>query len=207
MDEYKLFARIYDPVLHFVLHKIRKKVLTEINRLNPHSVIDICCGTGNQLKYLKKHGYTNIAGIDISDDMLKQVNKGKEHINCAKKDAVATGYPENSFDAGIISFALHEKPVDISKAILDEARRIIKPGGHLLIADYVFSNRTNPFIRTAIHVVERIAGKSHYKNFSHYLQNGGMSQLMSPDSPTQEYLFHGGATRLRIYSLADNNAK
>jgi demethylmenaquinone methyltransferase/2-methoxy-6-polyprenyl-1,4-benzoquinol methylase len=201
MDHYKLLAGVYDPLLHVALRKIRKRVVDLAERLQPGQIIDICCGTGNQLKYLKKHGFQNITGVDISDAMLKQAGKGKLKIQCGNEDATDMSFDSDSFDMGIISLALHEKPYELAQQILNESQRVIRPGGHLIVVDYVFDQHTSPFIRLPVHIAEKIAGRDHYKHFREYLEYGGMDKLMNYRRFDEEYRFHRGATMLRIYRI------
>lgn len=201
MDEYKIFARIYDPVLHAVLHKIRKKVVGVVQQYNPSCIIDICCGTGNQLKYLKRSGFYNVTGIDLSRSMLQQTEKGKEKVKCDEQDATELKFQENSFDLGIISFALHEKPYEVARKIIDEARRVIQPDGHLIVVDYTFENKPRFPVKTAIRIVEKFAGKDHHRHFKHYISYGGMNKLLKNFNLEKEYRFHGGATSLRVYQV------
>lgn len=201
MDEYKIFARIYDPVLYVVLHRIRKKVVEVVRSCNPSSIIDICCGTGNQLKYLKKSGFHNVTGIDLSQSMLQQVEKGGEQVKCDKQDATELRFNDDSFDMGIISFALHEKPLDVAGKILDEARRVIQPGGHLIVVDYTFENGAKLHVKLAIRIVERFAGREHYRFFKNYIKYGGMDQLIRGCNLVKEFRFHAGATSMRLYQV------
>jgi len=201
MDHYKLLAGIYDPILHIALNKIRKQVVQTIDSIQPDSIIDICCGTGNQLKYLKKHGFDNITGVDISESMLNQAGKGKEKVTCKNQDATRLSYSNDQFDVGIISLALHEKPIETATKILDEAFRVIKPGGYLMLVDYVFDEKTHPWIKIPVHVVERFAGKDHYKYFREYLRYGGMDKLTDSREFEKEYRFHKGATMMRLYRI------
>lgn len=199
MDEYSFFARIYDPFLYLVLHKIRKQVVEIVKHYKPHSIIDICCGTGNQLKYLKKQGFNNITGVDISRSMLQQAKKGKENIQCKNQDASQMDFSNDSFDMGIISFALHEKPYDVTLKIINETSRIVSPNGHIIIVDYLFNNQVKFPLRYAIHFVEKLAGKYHYRYFRNYLQYGGLDHLMKNYLLKEDYLFHQGATGIRVY--------
>ena len=201
MDHYRLLAGIYDPILHFPLRKIRNRVVRTVKTLQPESIIDICCGTGSQLKYLKRNGFDNITGVDISESMLKQVNKGNEKIHCDKQDATELTHSNDVFDLAIISLALHEKPYHIAGKILEEAYRVVKPGGHLLLIDYVFDEKTHPLIKIPVHIAERLAGKDHYKHFREYLQFGGMDKLMDYREFEKENRFHKGASLLRLYSV------
>jgi hypothetical protein len=53
----------------------------------------------------------------------------------------------------------------------------------------------------AIHAVEKLAGKEHYRHFKRYIQFGGMDHLMEGCSFTKEFRFHQKATGIRIYAL------
>jgi demethylmenaquinone methyltransferase/2-methoxy-6-polyprenyl-1,4-benzoquinol methylase len=199
MDEYKRFAWLYDLVLYPVIRKVRKRISEIIRKHNAESIIDICCGTGDQLKYLRKQGYRNITGVDISQSMLKQANKGQTKAECYNQDASALRFDADSFDAGIIGYALHEKPIDTAKKILKEAKRVIKPGGLLIILDYNQEQNAPFYTRAMVHFIERFAGKSHYKNFRQYQKEGGLNALMNSQTPINNYKFHGGITLLHVY--------
>jgi 2-polyprenyl-3-methyl-5-hydroxy-6-metoxy-1,4-benzoquinol methylase len=47
----------------------------KLRRFLPHDksakILDVACGSGHFLYFLKKEGYTNIHGIDLSDDQLE----------------------------------------------------------------------------------------------------------------------------------------
>jgi demethylmenaquinone methyltransferase/2-methoxy-6-polyprenyl-1,4-benzoquinol methylase len=201
MEEYKLLAPVYDPLLHLVMHRVRRKVVQIVQDLKAEQIIDICCGTGSQLKYLKRHGFDKIIGVDLSRSMLNQAEKGSSRVSCDQMDASAMNFRDNRFDLGIISFALHEKPFAVARQIVNEATRVVHNEGHLLVVDYMFDARARLSARSAIHVVERLAGKNHYKYFRQYLKNGGPDHLL-PDYPVkEEYRFHGQATGIRVYTL------
>lgn len=201
MDEYKLLAPLYDPLLLLVMHRVRKKVTHIVKKLPHHNIIDICCGTGNQLKYLKRAGFSEVTGVDISRSMINQARKGKNNVSCAEQDATSMYFNDNTFDLGIISFALHEKPEHVAREIISEASRIIHPRGHLIIVDYLFKGQVSLPARITIHLVERLAGKQHYRHFKRYLKYGGMDHLMKAYTRKEEYRFHANATGIRLYAM------
>lgn len=92
-------------------------------------LIDLGCGTGLAGEALTALGYKNIDGVDFSTRMLA-VAKTR---NCYGKLSIAdlnagTGIPENSYAAAVSIgvFGQHVLP-----AALDEAIRIVEPGGIL----------------------------------------------------------------------------
>ena len=72
-SDYDFIAKIYDPVLYIVLKPIRIAVKNVLLKYREKSIIDLCCGTGNQLKLLSKNGFKNLHCLDISNSMLEPV--------------------------------------------------------------------------------------------------------------------------------------
>ena len=96
-------------------------------------VLDVGCGTGTVLKTISENHNINGHGIDVEPKML-EIAVGK----CPQMDirlcsCDATPYAENSFDALIACMAYHHFPD--KTAFGNEARRILKTGGELYIAD------------------------------------------------------------------------
>ena len=178
--EYSLSAKLYDPLLHLAVSPIRQAILFELYDYKRKAILDLCCGTGNQMKLLARNGFTNLHCLDLSPAMLKIAQKGEHSINIYERDATVTGFDNGRFDAAIISFALHEKERSIRERLLTEAHRILKPAGRLLIVDYVFDDRTKLLARYAISLVEWFAGGDHYLNFKDYITSGGLPNLVDP---------------------------
>ena len=65
MSDYRIIAPFYDWVLYPFMRGIRQDVLGMVKEINPERIIDICCGTGDQLRLLKQHGF-DAFGIDMS---------------------------------------------------------------------------------------------------------------------------------------------
>ncbi|MBC8402331.1 MAG: class I SAM-dependent methyltransferase [Candidatus Marinimicrobia bacterium] len=179
-DNYSLTAKLYDPLLHMAIRPIRQAVLQELADNQQDAIVDLCCGTGNQMKLLTHNGFTDLHCVDLSPEMLAIAKQGDYPINIYERDATATGFDNGRFDADIISFALHEKERSIRARLLTEAHRILKPVSRLLIVDYVFDDRTKLSARYAISLVEWIAGDDHYLNFKDYITNGGLPNLVDP---------------------------
>ena len=180
-SNYNLMAKIYDPILYLPLKQIRIKVMNELLKYKEKVILDLCCGTGNQIKLLSKHGFRNLYCLDISDSMLEIAKRSNSSIKIYNEDAIKTSFDNASFDVVIISFAIHEKDRNTQQALIDEAYRIIKKDGFMLVVDYVFDNKTTKFGRIVISMIERIAGREHYINFKSYIQNDGLLSLIEKD--------------------------
>ena len=76
MDTENAFtAKIYDPILYFALKNIRQEIIRLIPNHNLR-ILDLCCGTGDQLKKLSDAGFNHLTGVDLSTEMLKVARKG-----------------------------------------------------------------------------------------------------------------------------------
>jgi len=174
-------AKIYDPIFYLALKPIRIAVMNELLKYKEKIILDLCCGTGNQIKLLSKHGFRNLSCLDISDSMLKIAKRGNSSIKIYKEDATKTNFDNAWFDIVILSFAIHEKDRNTQQALINEAHRIIKKDGFMLVVDYIFDNKTTKFSKILIRLIEKIAGGEHDRNFKNYIQNKGLLSLIKKD--------------------------
>lgn len=180
-EDYDFSATIYDPVLYLALNPIRFAVMNELLPYKDKSILDLCCGTGNQLKVLSKNGFKNLHCLDLSKAMLKVAQKGEYPIEIYTEDATKTSFGDAVFDIVIISFAIHEKDRKTQERLVEEAHRLIKKDGIVLIVDYVFDHKTTKLGRMGIRLIERLAGGEHYRNFKGYIENNGLESLIKAD--------------------------
>jgi len=181
-SDYDFVAKLYDPLLYIFLRSIRKKVMNELQDYKEQSIIDLCCGTGNQLKILAKNQFKSLHCLDLSPSMLQVAKKTPfNHIKYYHEDATKTSFENETFDIAIISFAIHEKDRETQEKFLNEAYRIIKNKGILLIVDYDYDQQTPGFVKGFINLIERIAGKEHYRNYKNFIKNNGLSSLIKED--------------------------
>ena len=80
-DNYSLSARLYDPLLYLPMRSIRKAVLQELVNNQQDAIVDLCGGTGNQLKLLARNGFTDLHCVDLSPEMLAIAKDGNNLIN------------------------------------------------------------------------------------------------------------------------------
>lgn len=179
MKEYiNLTARFYDPLLRGALRPLRRAMMKKMQANKEMDVLDMCCGTGNQLIYLAQNGFTKLHGLDLSEDMLTIGKKTNHPIHFYLEDAANTSFADASFDFIMISLALHEKDYMIQKNVLMEIARLIRPDGYVFIADFLFDQKTSLWSKTVISLIEKISGGEHYQNFKNYIRRGGMAHVV-----------------------------
>ncbi|MCF8129692.1 MAG: class I SAM-dependent methyltransferase [Deltaproteobacteria bacterium] len=191
MNEYSFIAPVYDILLFPFLWNIRHRVLKIVTEVKPERIIDLCCGTGSQLRLLKRNGF-HVVGIDLSESMLKVAKRGVNAPDCFLRDATATNFESEAFDFAMITFSLHETGWKNAHAILDEVQRILKPGGHVMIVDYALGKGAPKMVDRVIGWIEFLAGKSHHGNFIHYKQSGGLDVLLENKSLSPVFTIYKG---------------
>jgi len=191
MEEYQYTAKIYDPLLSPFMRPIRNKITALVKQYRYKSILDVCCGTGEQLKLLKKHGFEG-EGVDLSDAMLRVALQGKDTVLCKREDATQMQYEHDKFDLVMTTFALHEKNHSSARSIVKEMVRVAVEGGDILIVDYELSEKTSLFSKSLIYLIEWIAGGEHYRNFKSYIKKGGLSTLLSGVELTEERRYYFG---------------
>lgn len=192
-------ARIYDKVLYIPVRKIRSSVAEALISEGAVNVIDLCCGTGNQITYLRNAGIGQVVGVDVSQNMLHQAWRNGLKDFCRKMDASSTTFDDNAFDAAIMSFSLHEMNADIAKKVFLESKRIVKPGGLILVVDYCFDKHTRIAGRFAVRAVEKFVGGDHYRNFKYFMANDLLNKFAEDLELKRQMRFLLGAVGLWVF--------
>jgi len=99
-------------------------------------IIDIGCGPGANLTYLGREGFM-LAGIDASTTALKNAKErfraaGLEFddrsLDLCQGNFAELPWPDESFDVAIDMESIYANPMEIIRACVGEAHRVLKPG-------------------------------------------------------------------------------
>ena len=191
MDDYSLSAALYDRCLTPLLKPLRIDIRTFIQHKACCRILDICCGTGDQLRILE-NGADELVGVDNSAAMLARARQNcSERVILHRGDAAQLDYPAGSFDCAILTFALHDKPQTQREQIFTSARKVLAQGGSLIVADYCKSpSGLKGFILgdIVIPVVERLAGRDRYRNYLSWQREGGIEGFLQQRSTTVDII-------------------
>jgi ubiquinone/menaquinone biosynthesis C-methylase UbiE len=102
-------------------------------------VLEIAVGTGRNLAHYPPG--TRLTAIELSPQMLALARERAADLgveaDLRQGDAQALDFPDESFDTVLISLALCTIPDD--RAAVREARRVLRPGGRLILFEHVRS--------------------------------------------------------------------
>lgn len=169
-----------DAKLRQSYHDVLKAQLPEA----PRAIADLGCGVGMSTETLYATFPTaQMTGIDLSPYFLAVA----QYRTAATPEAAAftwhhaaaeqTGLPDRQFDLVSACLMFHELPQFAAIAIIHEARRILRPGGHLAIMDMnpacdTFA-KMPPFVLTLLKSTEPYLDEYFALDFSTTMQAAG----------------------------------
>lgn len=120
--------------------------------LQPKSILDMGCGTGEQtLAYKRVFPDADVTGIDVARPFIRFAHGYAESQGLAldfrEMDAAQTDFPDASFDLIVSIIMFHETSVAQTRRILKECRRLLKPGGLALHLDVPYQPHRTPLLR------------------------------------------------------------
>ncbi|MEN8188788.1 MAG: class I SAM-dependent methyltransferase [Thermodesulfobacteriota bacterium] len=182
-DEYGGVASGYDLILSRPMRPIRRTI-EDLVRDCDGNILDLCCGTGEQLRRLSDSG-CRLTGVDLSPGMLKEARrKSPSSITYVEANAATVDLPVNSYDRVIICFALHEKKSETATAIYNRAQQLLNAEGKVIIADYCIPRPSlvSRLMGTGlIPFIERMAGRSHYSHYRVWCEHGWLEGFLGKE--------------------------
>ncbi len=97
-------------------------------------VLDIGCGKGALAAALSTDG-ARVTGVDPSPEALTKAREAAPQASFETASAEGLPFADGTFDAAIFSNSLHHVPVPAIGEALAEARRVVKPGGHIVVVE------------------------------------------------------------------------
>lgn len=189
MSAYESLAACYDELTYDIPYE---KTLTFFERLcarehvQPHSVLDLACGTGSLSLLLARRGY-RVIGADLSSDMLAEAEQKAQALPenrpffiCQPMQHLRLAEPVDAVICALDSLNYVTKPADCRKTF----RRVydaLTPGGL-----FVFDINTPAKLRG-------LEGEHWQRSFEEHIE------YAYEPAELQQWLAEAGFTRIRSY--------
>jgi ubiquinone/menaquinone biosynthesis C-methylase UbiE len=145
-DVYNRLSAVYDLWGANAEGRARQRGIELAAVQEGENVLDVACGTGLILAEIAKINRTGLnAGIDISSGMLQKAHArmkdSPSRVELKQASTFEIPYPDAAFDLLINGYMFDLMPVEAMPDILAEFRRVLKPGGRLVLINMTEGER------------------------------------------------------------------
>jgi SAM-dependent methyltransferase len=132
---------VYDVGVRLTMRegRWRRLIVDEIATVQPRVVLDVGCGTGTlTIAAADELREARVVGLDGDRKVLDlaQRKDGSERVEWVEGLADELPFGDGEVDALMTTLVFHHLPLGIKRAALVEARRVLRPGGRLVVGDW-----------------------------------------------------------------------
>jgi SAM-dependent methyltransferase len=109
-----------------------RAALDEMWLVPPGQVLDLGCGLGTELAFMAHRGFTAI-GVDLSPVALARARAYCPDVRFVQADVLNLPFTSGTFDVLLDRGCFHYVPLHSREQYEQEAHRMLRPGGHLLL--------------------------------------------------------------------------
>ena len=160
---YQWLNRLYDPLVRLTTREsaIKQALVRLLPTATQGALLDLACGTGTLTCAIKSAQPAYVVhGIDGDSDMLARAQQkaiaAELDIHYDHGLAQKLPYEDDTFDVVTSTLFFHHLTTADKGVAFREVRRVMKPGGTLLIADW--GRPQNSLMRVLFGVVQLIDG-------------------------------------------------
>ncbi len=153
----RLFERAWlvNLILWFNYRRLSEAALTALEDASPIGqlpgrTLQIACVYGDLTARLAQHSLAADGSLDVVDVLPIQLENLARKLppgapaRLLMRNADNLALPDASYDRALLFFLLHEQPEDVRRRTLQEALRVIRPGGRLVVVDYARPSTWHP---------------------------------------------------------------
>ena len=176
-------AELYDLQVEILFNgtadAMRRRVLSPLRRgLNHFSdcspgsirILDIATGTGRTLQQVRSaFPHAELIGTDLSEAYLRQANRwlnGGDNplVQLIRANGESLPLADETLQGATCVFLLHELPGKARQNVLNEAWRVLQPGGTFVLADSV-QLADSPQFSIAMENFRRVFHEPYYRDY------------------------------------------
>lgn len=146
-----LSAHLYDLQVEILFNgnadPMRRRILPPLKAgvagVEKAKVLDVACGTGRTLSMMRAMlPKASLYGVDLSPAYLRKANETLSAQpgvlpQLIQANGEALPFVDDYFDAVVSVFLFHELPATARQNVIDQAFRVLKPGGILVLCDSI----------------------------------------------------------------------
>jgi SAM-dependent methyltransferase len=171
---YYQLAEIEDTHWWFVYRrKLMANLIERLGNISGNAALDIGCGTGGNLGFLKRYCAT-ASGIDLSDDAIALAQKKYPAETFIKGDIneLHKHFPEASFDLVSDFSVLCHGWIASDEQSMRDIYRVLRPRGAFVLTEPAF-----PFLRRAHDSVAHVARRYTLRQMKGLLEDAGFRDV------------------------------
>ncbi len=160
---WKRLTRLYDPIVATTMRERHFRhdlaTLASANLPADGTLVDVGCGTGSfAIAIAAQRPDADVIGVDGDPEILALARRKSGAEASGWREGLAGDLPlaDRSADVVTMSLLLHHLLPAAKQAALAEARRVLRPAGHLCIAD--FGRPHDPLMRATFALIQATDG-------------------------------------------------
>jgi len=124
-------------------------VLAELVPIAGRDIVELGCGAARLARsLLARHPDSRVTGLEVDERQhAKNLASPQPGLTFVSGGAQAIPFPDASFDVALMLKSLHHVPTPLLAQALDEAARVLRPGGYLYVSEPVYDGPFNALIR------------------------------------------------------------
>jgi phosphatidylethanolamine/phosphatidyl-N-methylethanolamine N-methyltransferase len=139
---YELLAPVYDFIFDWIFAPGRQAAISHLGLQSNETVLEVGIGTGLNLPLYPPS--CRLTGIDLSGEMLDKAVERTHKLAMSGvvlkvMDATSMDFADDAFDKALATYTISAVPDPV--AVLREMRRVVKPGGIIVILNHFRSDR------------------------------------------------------------------